>query len=189
MSFISLLTFGLTLTGQTGAVDENEASSCRLQQQCSVYQVQHNLHQRVSPVRHTGDRSLWWSSVCTADRLWAPCASRSAWCGNTAGPDPGSASPSPEDPPPGGARRISARQDRKEGKTTNIRLSKWVMEFLKSRCYFSFLVFVSAHLDVKGGLRGEVSEGAGDHDSGALVTKHTSNVGHSKHTQLTITVK
>lgn len=65
----------------------------------------------------------------------------------------------------------------------------WLMEVLQSGCYFSFLVFVSAHLDVKGGLRGEVSEGAGDHDSGALVTKHTSNVGHSKHTQLTITEK
>lgn len=63
------------------------------------------------------------------------------------------------------------------------------MEVLQSGCYFSFLVFVSAHLDVKGGLRGEVSEGARDHDSGALVTKHTSNVGHSKHTELTISDK
>lgn len=29
------------------------------------------------------------------------------------------------------------------------------------------------HLDVKGRLRSEVSEGAGNHDSGALVTKNT----------------
>lgn len=50
--------------------------------------------------------------------------------------------------------------------------------------------FVSAHLDVKGGLRGEVSEGAGDHDSGALVTKHTHPMlVIQKHTQLTITEK
>lgn len=65
----------------------------------------------------------------------------------------------------------------------------WLMEVLQSGYYFSFFFFVSAHLDVKGGLRGEVSEGAGDHDSGALVTKHTSNVGHSKHTELTISDK
>lgn len=30
------------------------------------------------PVHHKGDRSLWWSSVCRADQLWAPFASQSA---------------------------------------------------------------------------------------------------------------
>lgn len=37
----------------------------------------------------------------------------------------------------------------------------------------SSLVFAIAHLDVKGRLRSEISEGAGNHDSGALMTKHT----------------
>ena len=60
-----------------------------------------------------------------------------------------------------------------------------LMDVLQSGWLFSFfLIFVSAHLNVKGRLRGEVGEGAGDHDSGALVTKHThtSDVGHSKNT-------
>ena len=126
---------------QTGAVDQNEASSCRLQQQCNIYQVQHNLHHWFSPVRHTGDRSLWWSSVCRADRLWAPCASRSAWRGNTAGPAPGSASPSPEEPPPGGARRISTRQDSKEekkNKTSSSSSSGWWTFYSQDGCFLFF---------------------------------------------------
>lgn len=63
--------------------------------------------QALIPVRRTGDRSLWWSSACRAGQLSAPCASPSAWCGNTAGPAPSSAPPSPGGPPPGGAGRIS----------------------------------------------------------------------------------
>lgn len=46
-------------------------------------------------------------------------------------------------------------------------------EILLSRFLSSSLIFVTTHLDVKGHLRGEVSEGAGNHDSGALVTKNT----------------
>lgn len=124
-----------------------------------------------SPVRHTGDRSLWWSSVCRVDQLWAPCVSQSAWRGNTAGPDPESAPPSPEDPPPDGARRISTGRDGE--KKTHLQ------KVFSFRCC-SFLKFVSTHLDVKGRLRGEVSEGARNHDSGTLATKRQTKIVLSK---------
>lgn len=149
------------------------------------------MHQASSPVRRTGDRSLWWSSVCTADQLWAPCASQSAWCDNTAGPAPGSAPPSPEDPPPDGARRISTGQ-------RNI-MKQWPRKKKRSPAltvFFSlscsFLIFVATHLDVKGRLRGEVSEGAGNHHSGTLVTKntHQASLKHTqKHARVTITTR
>lgn len=107
-----------------------------------------------SPVHRTGGRSLWWSSACTAGPLWAPCVEWSAWCGNSAGPAPASAPPAPEGRPLNGASRISAN---KEGFFSPV-----------DKLLFPLSISNLTYLDVKGDLRGEVSEGAGNDHPGTL---------------------